>query len=177
MSTWLEKKKSDPRARLAIKQHRLTLDITQQLADAMERTGLTVTKLAGQLRKSKAWISKMIHGGRNLTLFTIVEAADALGCEVSVQLLPRQVLSSANSDTATASAHSLTLPRAPSTFQGSAFHEGMLSSLVQSGAGADDPLKKRVERSAATSQSLVGQNTFGQDTWSAPNRERTEWRQ
>jgi len=89
MSTpWTERRR-DPEFVLKVKQHRATLLATQRLELAMKRNAWTQARLAKGLGRTSAWISKLLHGGRNVTVFTLVEVADALGLDVEVSFPPR----------------------------------------------------------------------------------------
>lgn len=79
----------DADATLGLKQHTVTLDLAEKIASAMKARRIRATDLAGKLGKSRAWISKLLHGGRNTTLFTAVEVADALGYDLTIDLVPR----------------------------------------------------------------------------------------
>lgn len=71
---------SDENRRLLL-QEELILDVTEAIATEMERQGLRNKDLAEKLGKSKGYISQLTGGGRNLTLRTISDVADALGCK------------------------------------------------------------------------------------------------
>ncbi len=74
---------------LRVKQERAALDIVDQISDAMSIRHVSQADLAGKLAKSPAWISKVLHGGRNIEIFTAVELADALGFDIAVSLRDR----------------------------------------------------------------------------------------
>jgi transcriptional regulator with XRE-family HTH domain len=78
-----------PASQLGVKQHRVTLDLAEKLTAAMNARGIKASHLAEKLGKSRAWISKFLHGGRNTTFFTAVEIADALGLDVEVRFVER----------------------------------------------------------------------------------------
>jgi transcriptional regulator with XRE-family HTH domain len=79
---------NDPKRKLGAKQHKVTLDVMEGLRGLMKRKNVKQTDLAGRLGKTRAWISKLLHGGQNVTLFTVVEMADALGFDVRVDFVP-----------------------------------------------------------------------------------------
>ncbi len=89
MGKWQEKK-ADPKFQLLVRQHAATLALANALEKAMQRCGLTQAQLARKLGKSPAWISKLLHGGGNVTLFTAVEVAEAVGAEVLVSVEPQR---------------------------------------------------------------------------------------
>lgn len=86
---WSERLKS-PGFALEVKKHGVTLDVTEELAAVMKARGLNKSRLAEKLGKSRAWLSKLFHGGRNVTIFTVVEIADALDHDVEVRIVPRR---------------------------------------------------------------------------------------
>ncbi len=68
-----------------LRQEELILKMTVALCEAMDREGITKTELASRLGKTKGFVSQVLAGGRNLTLRTIADVADALGCKIHVQ--------------------------------------------------------------------------------------------
>ena len=77
---------------LRLKQEMASLEIAESIHDEMEKQGISQADLAARLKKSAAWISKVLHGGRNLELFTAVEFADALNCNVGFTLVHRHAV-------------------------------------------------------------------------------------
>lgn len=78
--------------RLGVRQHRLVLDYVTALQDLMNQAALNQQQLADALGKSRAWISKIFRRKPNLTFFTAVELADAVGCDVEIVLTPRMAM-------------------------------------------------------------------------------------
>lgn len=76
---------ASPANRLLLKQERLILEVTELLSAALEESGLTRSELAHRLGKTKGFVSQLFSGGRNLTLRTISDVADALGVKISVK--------------------------------------------------------------------------------------------
>jgi transcriptional regulator with XRE-family HTH domain len=74
---------SVPNRRL-LRQEELILEITEALSEALEKEGITKTELAERLGKTKGFVSQILAGGRNLTLRTIADVADALNCHLSI---------------------------------------------------------------------------------------------
>lgn len=81
-----------PSFKLGVKKERIAIDVAAQIEAALERRKITKTELAAKLGKSKAWVSKALHGKQNMTLATMVELAHALGCTVSVKIESRPAL-------------------------------------------------------------------------------------
>lgn len=73
--------------RRLLRQEELILEVTEALAGAMIRQGITKSELARRLGKSKGFVSQVLAGNRNLTLRTIADIGDALACQVRVHVL------------------------------------------------------------------------------------------
>jgi len=56
--------------------------------EAMEARGWTQADLARQLGKSRAYVSKLLSGGENLTLETLAQLGEVLGCQWNLALRP-----------------------------------------------------------------------------------------
>ena len=67
-------------------QERLILDVTEQLAGALENSGVTRAELARRMRRTPGLVSQVLGGGRNLTLRTIADIAAALSLRPSFKL-------------------------------------------------------------------------------------------
>jgi transcriptional regulator with XRE-family HTH domain len=74
---------------LEVKQFECVLDYVTSVEQAMEAKHVTQSALARVLGKSRAWVSKVLGKKRNLTLFTAVELADALGMDVQIRVMNR----------------------------------------------------------------------------------------
>lgn len=77
---------ASPGNRRLLKQEKLILGVTETLLKTMIRKKLTKTEIGRRLGKTKAYISQLFTGERNLTLRTISDLADAMGCDASFQL-------------------------------------------------------------------------------------------
>jgi transcriptional regulator with XRE-family HTH domain len=69
----------------ALVRERLILEATEGLVAIMEDDGITRSQLADRLEISKPEITNRLNG-RNMTLGTLAEMADALGCTVSIKI-------------------------------------------------------------------------------------------
>ena len=78
--------KASPERRRSLRQERLILEVTEVLSETISRKGISKKELANRLGKTKGYVSQLLSGGRNLTLRTVADVADALGCRVSVTL-------------------------------------------------------------------------------------------
>lgn len=82
---------NDPKRQLVIKQRQVAMEFGLEIERFMARSKVKRSELAARLGKSRAWISKFLYGPRNLKLFTAVEIANAIDCDIELHLLPRQV--------------------------------------------------------------------------------------
>lgn len=72
--------------RRLLRQEELILQVTEVLATALQQCGMTRTQLASRLGKTKGFVSQVLAGDKNLTLRTVADIADALGCRVQVRV-------------------------------------------------------------------------------------------
>src|SRR6266849_8448298 len=70
--------------RRLLREEELILDVTEAVSEMLEEEGVTQTMLAQRLGKTKGFVSQILAGGRNLTLRTIADVADALGYRVRI---------------------------------------------------------------------------------------------
>jgi transcriptional regulator with XRE-family HTH domain len=79
--------------RRLLRQEELILEVTEALSAALEKEGITKKDLAERLGKTKGFVSQVLAGGRNLTLRTIADVADALECRIRIHCeKPRQMV-------------------------------------------------------------------------------------
>lgn len=71
--------------RRLLRQEELILEVTEALSQALKKEDITKKDLADRLGKSKGFVSQLLAGGRNLTLRTIADVADALDCRIRIQ--------------------------------------------------------------------------------------------
>lgn len=87
---------SSSRNRRLLREEELIVAMTEALSEAMEEDGVKKTQLAERLGKTKGFVSQLLAGGRNLTLRTVAQLADALGYRVQITLLrdagPKQIV-------------------------------------------------------------------------------------
>ena len=69
-----------------LRQEELILDVTEALASALERRGVSRAELARRLNRTPGFVSQVLGGGRNLTLRTIADIAGALSVRASLKL-------------------------------------------------------------------------------------------
>jgi antitoxin HicB len=82
-----ERIEADPTQRAALRAEDLLLAASCAIAEEMERQGLTKAALAGRMGRSRGHVTQLLSG-RNLTLRTLAEVADALGCKVQLSIAP-----------------------------------------------------------------------------------------
>ena len=64
--------------RRLLSEEELILDVTIKLCEAIDSQGVARAALAERLGKSPSFVTQILSGGRNLTLRTIADVADAL---------------------------------------------------------------------------------------------------
>ncbi len=69
----------------------LILDLTEQVVVAMKELGVNRTELAARMGVSKAFITKLLRGNTNITLRTMASLAKSLGCNVNIDVCPKDV--------------------------------------------------------------------------------------
>ncbi len=67
----------------------LLYDLTEQVVEAMERSGVSRAQLAEKLGTNRAYITQFLRGKPNTTLRTLVRLAAALGIELQVRFADR----------------------------------------------------------------------------------------
>ena len=85
---------SSTEARRLLNQEKLILEVTEALSEAIEEQGLTRSEVAKRLGKTKGFVSQLLAGGRNLTLRTVADVADAIGISLKVAVEQREVAKS-----------------------------------------------------------------------------------
>ncbi len=84
--SWLQKRNEDANIRRMFEQERLVVNVTETILVEMEERGFTKADIASELGKSRAHITKVLTGQRNMTLHTLADLASALGCRVEVEV-------------------------------------------------------------------------------------------
>lgn len=86
----LAERVNDPEFQSGVRRHRAVLDFVTAIEDEMRARKITRAMLAERLGgKSRSWLSKIFRQKPNLTFFTAVDIADALGMDVEVRVVPR----------------------------------------------------------------------------------------
>jgi plasmid maintenance system antidote protein VapI len=84
-SDYEEFESSSAANRRLLRQEELILEVTEILAEALEREGINKTQLAARMGRTKGFVSQLLDGSRNLTLRTIADLGDALRCRIKVR--------------------------------------------------------------------------------------------
>jgi predicted nucleotidyltransferase/DNA-binding XRE family transcriptional regulator len=77
-----------PEALRGHEQERLVLEATDRISEAMEEAGISKADLARMLGTSRAHVSTLLSGERNMTLRTLADLAYVLGRRVEISLEP-----------------------------------------------------------------------------------------
>jgi transcriptional regulator with XRE-family HTH domain len=82
LTEWL----STEERRVAFAEEALIVDVAEQIWAAMESAKITKSEIADRLHKSKAFISQMLNGSRNMTLRSLADIAHCIGYRVNLSL-------------------------------------------------------------------------------------------
>ena len=85
---WIDRQTRTPEARRLYEQERLVLWVSEALAQAMAVSGLSKADLAERLGTSRAHITQVLSGSRNMTLRTVADLAWACNQRAEVQMEP-----------------------------------------------------------------------------------------
>ena len=66
-----------------------SIRFTEDLVARMKADGLTRSALAEKIGASPAYVTKILRGDTNFTLDSMVKIASALGCDLTIGLLPQ----------------------------------------------------------------------------------------
>jgi transcriptional regulator with XRE-family HTH domain len=85
--TEYERAEADPARRRDLRREELILEVTEALTAAMEEAGVTRAELARRMDRTRGHVTQLLAGGRNLTLGSLAEIADAIGCKIEVNVV------------------------------------------------------------------------------------------
>jgi len=92
MATWsemnLSQLKNDPEFETEV----LLLEINELIAQRLIDKGMRRADLARKLGVSKAFVTKLLDGNRNVTISTLVRVFNALELKAKVSVLPRHIV-------------------------------------------------------------------------------------
>jgi transcriptional regulator with XRE-family HTH domain len=86
--SWTERQTHSLEARRLYEQERLTVWATELVSEAMNEGDISKADLARLLGTSRAHVTNLLSGQRNMTLRTLADVACVLGQRVSVALEP-----------------------------------------------------------------------------------------
>jgi len=72
---------SPTESQLDLKIDAAKLELSEQIFNAMQESGVTEAELARRLGVSRAYVNKILKGTANLTIESLVRIGVALGCE------------------------------------------------------------------------------------------------
>lgn len=81
-----------PQRRRIYAQEGLIVDVSETIYEAMDKRRVLRVDLAKQLGCSKALVSQMLNGKRNMSLRTLADIAYALGYKVEIRFKDRSKL-------------------------------------------------------------------------------------
>ena len=83
---WIERQTRTPEARRRYEEERLILWATEAIYEAMEDQGLNRAAVAARLGTSRAKVTRLLSGSRNMTLRSLAGLAHACGMRADVGL-------------------------------------------------------------------------------------------
>jgi len=90
-TSWLDERNQDPEIRRVFEQERLVVRITEAILAQMEQRGFSRASVARALGASRAHVSELLTGRRNMTLHTLADLASALGCRAELELIEQDM--------------------------------------------------------------------------------------
>jgi transcriptional regulator with XRE-family HTH domain len=85
LTEWL----STDERRMEFAEEELIVDAAEEIWSAMDKAKVTKSELAERLGKSKAFVSQVLNGSRNMTLRSLADIAYCIGFRVQVSLQVR----------------------------------------------------------------------------------------
>ena len=85
---WLRQTTEDGQVRRLFEQERLILEATEQICQHMAKLDIQRAELADELGTSRANVTQLLSGSRNMTLRTLSDLAYALGQRATLQFEP-----------------------------------------------------------------------------------------
>jgi len=82
--------KAEPRRGRLLAEEEFILEVTEKLVEYLNRGNVSRTELANRLGVTKGYVTQILSGGKNLTLRTIADVAEALGYEPKLKLRKRK---------------------------------------------------------------------------------------
>ena len=88
MNDWVS---ATPERQRLFAEEQLIAITAEEIYSAMERVNISKSTLAEVLDRSKAYISQVLSGSRNMTLRTLADIAEALDAKVDLRLSDKHV--------------------------------------------------------------------------------------
>ena len=85
---WIDRQAESNDSRRAYEQERLSMWVLDDIAETMEKSNITKADLARTLGTSRAYITQLFAGTRNVTLSTLADLAWACGRRASFKFEP-----------------------------------------------------------------------------------------
>lgn len=86
LTEWISSQNDGGRA---FAQEQLIVAVTEKIWECMDEQEMSKAELAKALNRSKAYVTQVLNGTRNMTLRTLADFAHALGCAADVNIAPR----------------------------------------------------------------------------------------
>src|SRR5258708_5139887 len=99
---WLARHLPNPNDQREYAQERCVVAVTEALHDAMEDAGLTQADVAEKLGRTRGYVSRVLNGAHNMTLYTLGDMLWACDVEMrDLNLMPLGEIEVANQDAVT----------------------------------------------------------------------------
>lgn len=85
VKTRLQEFIQDAERRRIFEQESLAIEAAELIATLLKERQVNKAELAKRIGKSKAYVTQLLSGSRNMTLHTFADLAFALGCKVELQ--------------------------------------------------------------------------------------------
>ncbi len=89
--TWFENKLAKFEKDLDFITEEAIIEFNEKIVEKMKERGLNNTKLAKLMGVSKPFVSKLLNGNPNMTLKTMVNIAEALDCNIYIDVCNKWV--------------------------------------------------------------------------------------
>ena len=88
MNTKFDEFIQDPARRRLFEQESLAFEAAELISGLMEQEGINKAELARRIGKSKAFVTQLLSGSRNMTVHTFADLAFALGNRIELSSAP-----------------------------------------------------------------------------------------
>jgi len=85
---WFKNEFEEAKDSVEFKLEHTEILLTEKILERMTECGISRSDLAKKMKTSKAYISKLFNNGSNMTLKSMLALAEAVGCSLSIDLLP-----------------------------------------------------------------------------------------